>query len=379
MYCPHCEHELTHPAAMYCPHCNLPLDNDMTSVNVFSPALMLELAPVAAHAEHGGPTGNGSTATATRPAVELAVMPGADEAPPTNARVSAIADPPRARDTMPTTDVGIVPNARTTEAEISQTDRGDEAAVETMALDAAEMDVLEVAEENDADAEASLPATERNDWRAFLVLGAAMLVIIGAIATALLVHHPMGGSASATAVKPTAVPETIIYQSAMTVPTGGWLNSPTACGFATDGYHVQSNLICNVPLAGMTNIDYSVTAQAGTTNATVYGILVHHSTTGDGYAFLVNNTGAWTFEKVVNGKRSILIVPTKNPVIKTGTAANTLRILAVGNVYQLFINGTRVAQVTDTSLPNGQSAVIAIGDAAIYTNVTVALPLPVSK
>ncbi len=379
MYCPHCEHELTHPAAMFCPHCNLPLDNDMTSVNVFSPALMLELAPVAAHAELGGTTGNGSSATVTRSAVELAVMPGAAEDPTTNARVSTIAEPSRARDTVPTADADMIPNARTVEAESTQTNYGDADEIEATPSDVAEMDELEVTEENEAEADASSPPSERNDWRAFVVFGVAMLVIIGAIVTALLIHRPMGGSARVNAAKPTAVPETIIYQSAMTVPTGGWLNSPTACGFATDGYHVQSNLICNVPLAGMTNIDYSVTAQAGTTNATVYGILVHHSTTGDGYAFLVNNTGAWTFEKVVNGKRSILIVPTKNAVIKTGTAANTLRILAMGNVYQLFINGTRVAQVTDTSLPNGQSAVIAIGDAAIFTNVTVALPQSPSK
>ncbi len=105
--------------------------------------------------------------------------------------------------------------------------------------------------------------------------------------------------------------------------------------------------------------DFGAATTAGPTGANYaeYGLAFRASAGNNGftgYVFEISSDGRFWLSKSVNGSwEGQLLAPAASPAIKQGAAQNVLRVLANGSQIRLFINGTPVGTVTDTSLTSG--------------------------
>lgn len=129
------------------------------------------------------------------------------------------------------------------------------------------------------------------------------------------------------------------------------------------------------------------------------------------YLFLISSDGYYQVARVLDGEEKVLSTWIESPLVNSGIGAqNDLRVIALGNEFQFFVNGTQVelcipddpnAQSTyrlgeclggqmletlvDTSIPNGRLGVVArayqsmdTNDAVVvdFDNVLVYGPIP---
>jgi hypothetical protein len=85
-----------------------------------------------------------------------------------------------------------------------------------------------------------------------------------------------------------------------------------------------------------------------------YGPILRSPDATHGYLFAVSCDGQYRFEKVDGNNFSDLIKWTANPAIKKGAdQSNRLGVMAKGSQFTLFVNGTQVDQVSDSSYGSG--------------------------
>ena len=80
------------------------------------------------------------------------------------------------------------------------------------------------------------------------------------------------------------------------------------------------------------------------------------------YDFEITNTGEFFFRRHDSGTRAnyqYLISKTKSNAIASGSAKNTLVVIANGSDFKLYINGTFVGEQRDSTYSSGQIGFVA--------------------
>ena len=87
-----------------------------------------------------------------------------------------------------------------------------------------------------------------------------------------------------------------------------------------------------------------------------------------GYTFQYTRDGSYMIYKSANGSATVLKGWTSSSAINTGSAWNTLRVVANGTTIYFYINGTYIGAITNTSLTSGR---VGIGVyASLYSTTT---------
>ena len=73
-----------------------------------------------------------------------------------------------------------------------------------------------------------------------------------------------------------------------------------------------------------------------------------------GYTFQYHRDGRYMIYKSANGSATVLKNWTSSSAINTGSAWNTLRVVADGTTIYFYINGTYMGAITNTSLTSGR-------------------------
>lgn len=193
--------------------------------------------------------------------------------------------------------------------------------------------------------------THRN-W----ALALALLPVL-ALAGCALTPNAHSRQAPAT-VTATATPDLpIILNDTLAENTNGWTDDLHRCFFQYDGYHVINGMSCYAPTSptGAETVSVQATPTKGG-DSYVYGVQIWQQPSEklNCYAFLLDISGHWAFVKTVNDQDTALADFTANAAIKTGLqATNTLEVRASAGHIVLFVNGTRVGQVDDTTFTRG--------------------------
>jgi len=108
---------------------------------------------------------------------------------------------------------------------------------------------------------------------------------------------------------------------------------------------------------GDAQIDLDVKHEAGTDNLSAGGLVFRLSDIDNLYIFQVSSAGTFRVGKWVADAWSLLVAWTASDAINTGVAENHLTVLADGTALTFLINGTEVAEVTDSSFSTGRVGV----------------------
>jgi hypothetical protein len=205
-----------------------------------------------------------------------------------------------------------------------------------------------------------------------LLAGAALLTALAACSI-----PSTGSAATPTPAGPTPTPTpTVIYQNTLTTASSDW-QSDQNCFFGSDGYHIKGSFLCFAPAGTLGDLDMSVQVKqisGPTTNA--YGIALRRPSSGNRYEFDIDSNSKWLFVKCVNDNCTNLSDFTATSAISGGlTAANTLRVRAVGSHFDFFVNGTQVGQTDDTTFTSGDVGLGGTdGSEVVFSNLKIIKP-----
>jgi hypothetical protein len=173
--------------------------------------------------------------------------------------------------------------------------------------------------------------------------------------------------------------QTTILADALTTNNNGWTDDTGRCFFQTDGYHVMNGQSCFAPTSLLSDETVSVSAHAisgGTGYA--YGLQFRQqpSTELSCYAFVIDTNGSWAFFKTVENQDTELVPFTKDAAIRSGMqTTNALEVRANAGHIELFVNGTRVGQVNDTTFASGFTGLYAGSRGeAVFSNLLIRGP-----
>ena len=212
----------------------------------------------------------------------------------------------------------------------------------------------------------------------------------GFLVGALLLLAACGGTAGGAPAAPTPTPtssptpspapQALAFQDPLTAPDQfDWQNGG-GCTFKTDGYHIDTAVIClapNPPVAPFANGTVSVQAkQISGTITQGYSLVFRASGSGsipDFYAFLINGNGNWRAFKVIGGQATFFEPFTANTAIHKGLrASNTLQVVMTGSHFDFYVNGMKVGQADDSALPSGMPGLFGgVGIEIVFTSFLV--------
>lgn len=92
-----------------------------------------------------------------------------------------------------------------------------------------------------------------------------------------------------------------------------------------------------------------------------YGIDCRIQSNGDGYGFRITSDGYYAISQYSNGKGKTLVDWTESSVVYTDGRVNHIGAVCAGNTLQLWVNGVKVAETTDSTFSHGDIALSAIG------------------
>lgn len=74
-----------------------------------------------------------------------------------------------------------------------------------------------------------------------------------------------------------------------------------------------------------------------------YGVMFRVQDASNYYQFLVSSDGFYAVQRAINGEIKLLSAWIDSPIVTTGlNVVNTLRVVAVGDRFQFYVNGQRV-------------------------------------
>ena len=147
--------------------------------------------------------------------------------------------------------------------------------------------------------------------------------------------------------------------------------SPNKLTFSIAKARSVSLHTAEVPI--LADFGYEVEAQPENVPGTAYGFQFRLTQGGGSfYLFMATVEGEYYLSKAVAGQPNtvLLLPPTSSPRLNRGAALNRLGVMAQGSAISLFVNGVRVAQVTDDSIREGYVNLAASADAQVPTRVT---------
>jgi hypothetical protein len=169
---------------------------------------------------------------------------------------------------------------------------------------------------------------------------------------------------------PTTTPSTPARRTAKTLfsedftnNVAGWTTTSTqdySKSISNGAYHIAVTkagymVWSAVPISQTTDFvvqfDTSVSSSVG--NAAT-GLLFRYQDSDNYYQFVLNNAGAFSIYLVKKGEEINLSPALNTPaVVRTGGASNTVRIVAKGSLFDLYVNGTKVGSFTDATFSSG--------------------------
>lgn len=224
-----------------------------------------------------------------------------------------------------------------------------------------------------------------------IVGGIVALVVILLIASAAVAlsliptRHTstaVGPGGVATQVAATAAPsptpgETVVYQDSLATKNSAWPDGQH-CAFGDGGYHVKENYLCPAPSGEQTDSTLVVqVAQISGDTSQFYGVGLRMDVkAGNQYAFFIDSNSEWAFAKSDHDNFSTLIEPKTNPAIHGGlNTVNTLKVVAQGTHFTLFVNDTQVGAYDDSSFASGVCAIEgAQNSEVVFTNFKLTRP-----
>lgn len=180
-----------------------------------------------------------------------------------------------------------------------------------------------------------------------------------------------GSSGTGTDTGPTADPN-ILFTDDFSSNSSGWDTIQDTTGmtdYDQGGYRIQV-LETNTDywanpngLSSMTDVSISVDVKklAGPDDND-FAILCRYVDENNFYAFLGSSDGFYGITKVVGGSQDLIgqdsLMPTE-AITKGEGVVNTLRADCVGSTLTLYINGTQIASVQDTTFTTGNVGLMA--------------------
>jgi hypothetical protein len=163
----------------------------------------------------------------------------------------------------------------------------------------------------------------------------------------------------------------VLFQDDFSNSSSGWDTVRNADGmtdYDQDGYRIQvqdtrTDYWANPGLSNLTDVSISVDAKKiGGPDDNDFGVICRYVDIENFYAFLASSDGFYGITKVINGSQELIgqdqLLPTD--AINQGDGANNaLRADCVGTTFTLYINGTQIAQVQDSSFTSGDVGLIA--------------------
>ena len=117
-----------------------------------------------------------------------------------------------------------------------------------------------------------------------------------------------------------------------------------------------------------------VTVQSITgNNGWLVGLLFRHQDNGDGYLAQINAEGWWRFVAIENGEERTIRDWNPHPAIAPDTPQFTLSILANGNGFEFFYDGTLLGRVKDTAFSEAGRIGIVVGTPDALESETTAI------
>jgi len=181
------------------------------------------------------------------------------------------------------------------------------------------------------------------------------------------------GTAPASIHPPNLSGTPILADSLMNNSSNHWTQDKY-CIFSNDGYHVTVNQTGKqhaCPLLTFTLDNAIVQVDTSLLSGSNAGMLLRFN--GEQfYDFEITNLGQFFFRRHDTGGGSTyqyLIPPTSSKAIKPGRQKNTLLAVANGSDFRLYINGTFVGEVHDSTYSSGQFA-LTTGTGTPQTNAT---------
>ncbi len=99
-------------------------------------------------------------------------------------------------------------------------------------------------------------------------------------------------------------------------------------------------------------------------------VICRYNETGDCYMFCIDANGEYAIHKTVEGVSTMLKTATPSSYINTGLGVtNKVRVECIGNSLTLYVNGFRVAQVSDAKLATGKVGLSVNSQSGEYTEV----------
>jgi hypothetical protein len=217
------------------------------------------------------------------------------------------------------------------------------------------------------------------------IVSAALLVGIASCGSPSAASSPTSAGPTTTTTGANTTPNptstsssTVIYQNALTLPSGAWANNVSdGCFFGSGGYHLAGAAYCFAPAGDLGDVDVTVhVKQIGGPTTSAFGIGVRiRYTPRLAFRYIVEGDGTWAFLKC-NGEAActMLVNRSANSAIHRGLdAVNTLELRAVGSHFDFFVNGTKVGQADDiTNLEGGPVALIgSSGSEVVFSNLAI--------
>jgi hypothetical protein len=175
--------------------------------------------------------------------------------------------------------------------------------------------------------------------------------------------------AAAPAADSTSVPSNVLFQDEFSNSKSGWDQNTTDEGvtdYADGVYKILVN-VANTDIWANPGLDFSdtrievdATKIAGDDNND-FGVICRYKDTNNFYEFILSSDGYYGIAKVINGDQTLIGSDKMPPSdkIKTGSDTNHLRADCVGSTLTIYVNGEKLAEVTDTDLTGGDVGLFA--------------------
>jgi hypothetical protein len=173
--------------------------------------------------------------------------------------------------------------------------------------------------------------------------------------------------------------EALLFKDDFSQQTGGWHTHEDRLSFM--GYHENGfRLWVDLPnyqvwsVPGLNFRDtriYTKTHKLSGPDDNLFGVLCRFQDAENYYALMISSDGYYGILKKHSGTFSLLGLPQMgfDEAIQRGDQANELLAVCQGNQLALFVNDTKLAQVTDDTFTFGDVGVIAGNRAKSGTNV----------
>jgi hypothetical protein len=98
---------------------------------------------------------------------------------------------------------------------------------------------------------------------------------------------------------------------------------------------------------------------APSSNNNDFGVMCRVDPDGNGYSLLISGDGFYAIQKAEGGSFTALVDWTESSKINKGNATNDIKAVCDGDTLTLYVNGSKLAETTDSTFTEGYVAMAA--------------------